>query len=430
MSLLQDLTELEKAGVITRENANQIVDYYKKKEAASPTANKQLFVFGVLGALLVGIGLMFIIANQWDSLSRNVKTTCAFLLLIVPQLLCLFALVKKADKIVWLESTALLLFFAVGANISLVGQIFHINGDASTFLLTWMLLTVPLVFIMRSSAVSLAYFIGLLFYSFAVRTDATELWSEWIYWPLLALPLPRYLQLFKKSPESPLFILHHWVIPFVLTLTIGMVSHNSREWLPPVFILLFGIFNLIGNQSFFASRALIKNGYKVFGYCGTVITLLVMTFKSNWKELLDHHYTPGFLISSSEFIALIILGILASLLLIRSMRGRTLADLKMMEIAWLLFLAIFVLGLFTSVAVLLVNLFVFAAAVMMIREGSRQSHLGVLNSGMVVVALLVACRSFDADLTFVVKGVLFVLVGIGFFVTNWLTLKKRNQNER
>ena len=175
MSLLQDLTELEKAGVITRENANQIVDYYKKKEGASPTANKQLFVFGVLGALLVGIGLMFIIANQWDSLSRNVKTTCAFLLLIVPHLLCLFALVKKADKIVWLESTALLLFFAVGANISLVGQIFHINGDASTFLLTWMLLTVPLVFIMRSSAVSLAYFIGLLFYSFAVRTDATEL---------------------------------------------------------------------------------------------------------------------------------------------------------------------------------------------------------------------------------------------------------------
>ena len=155
-----------------------------------------------------------------------------------------------------------------------------------------------------------------------------------------------------------------------------------------------------------------------------------MSFKSNWKELLDHHYTPGFLISSSEFIALIILGILASLLLIRSMRGRTLADLKMMEIAWLLFLAIFVLGLFTSVAVLLVNLFVFAAAVMMIREGSRMSHLGVLNSGMVVVALLVACRSFDTDLTFVVKGILFVLVGIGFFVTNWLTLKKRNQNER
>jgi len=430
MSLIQDLTELVNAGIITGEKASEIADYYKKKDGASPTANKQLFIFGVLGALLIGIGLMFIIANQWDSLSRNVKTTCAFLLLIVPQLLCLFALVKKADKIVWRESTALLLFFAVGANISLVSQIYHINGDASTFLLTWMLLTVPLVFIMRSSAVSLAYFFGLTFYSFAVRTDATELWSEWIYWPLLALPLPRYLQLFKKSPNSPLFILHHWVIPFVLTLTIGMVSHNSREWLPPIFILLFGIFNLIGNQSFFISSALIKNGYKVFGFCGTVITLLVMSFKSNWKTLLDNHYTLSNLVNSSEFIALIILGILASLLLIRAMRGRTLADLKMMEIAWLLFLVIFVLGLFSSMAVLLVNLFVFTAAVLMIREGTRLSHLGVLNSGMVVVALLVACRSFDTDLTFVVKGSLFVLVGIGFFVTNWLTLKKRNQNER
>ena len=112
------------------------------------------------------------------------------------------------------------------------------------------------------------------------------------------------------------------------------------------------------------------------------------------------------------------------------MRGRTLSDVKMMEVVWLLFLAIFVLGLFSSLAVLLVNLFVFAAAILMIREGTRLSHLGVLNSGMVVVALLVACRSFDTDLTFVVKGSLFVLVGIGYFVTNWLTLKKRNQNER
>lgn len=430
MSLIQDLTELVNAGIITGEKASEIADYYKKKEGASPTANKQLFVFGVLGALLVGIGLMFIIANQWDSLSRNVKTACAFLLLIVPQLLCLFALIKKPDKMVWRESTALLLFFAVGANISLVSQIYHINGDASTFLLTWMLLTVPLVFIMRSTAVSLAYFFGLTFYSFAVRTDATELWSEWIYWPLLALPLPHYFQLFKKSPDSPLFILHHWVIPFVLTLTIGMVSHNSREWLPPIFILLFGIFNLIGNKSFFSNRALIKNGYKVFGFCGTVIALLVMSFKSNWKELQDHHYTLSFLVNSSEFIALLILGILASLLLVRAMRGRTLSDVKMMEVVWLLFLAIFVLGLFSSLAVLLVNLFVFAAAILMIREGTRLSHLGVLNSGMVVVALLVACRSFDTDLTFVVKGSLFVLVGVGFFVTNWLTLKKRNQNER
>ena len=49
----------------------------------------------------------------------------------------------------------------------------------------------------------------------------------------------------------------------------------------------------------------------------------------------------------------------------------------------------------------------------------------MLNSGMTVIALLVICRSFDSDLTFVVKGTLFVLVGIGFFVANWLMIKKK-----
>ena len=430
MSLIQDLTELVNAGIITDEKARQISAYFKNKQDTAASANKQLLIFGILGALLVGIGLMFIIANQWDSLSRSVKTTCAFLLLIVPQLLCLFALVKKADQMVWRESTALLLFFAVGANISLVSQIYHINGDASAFLLTWMLLTAPLIYIMNSSAVSLAFFAGVMFYSFAVRTDATDLWHEMIFWPMLALPLPRYYQQLIKSPDHPLLIMHHWVIPFVLTLTIGIVSHNLGAWMPPVYILLFGIFLQIGDQSYFKNRKLIQNGYKLFGFCGTIVTLLVMSFKSNWKELLTNHYQPGSLFGSSEFIALAVLIAIAFILLVRVSRTKSLSELKLIEIAWLLFLVIFVVGLFSSLAVLLVNLLVFIAAILMIRQGTRLGHLGVLNSGMVIVAMLVVCRSFDTDLTFVVKGSMFVLVGIGFFVANWLTLKKRNENER
>ena len=65
----------------------------------------------------------------------------------------------------------------------------------------------------------------------------------------------------------------------------------------------------------------------------------------------------------------------------------------------------------------------------MLREGSRHSQLGMLNLGMLVIALLVICRSFDTDLTFVVKGILFVLVGIGFFAANWLMIKKRKDYE-
>jgi len=429
MNILKDLNELERANVISVEMAQQISDYYQKKRSATPTGNRQLLIFGILGALLVGIGLMFIIANQWEQLPIAVKTTCAFLVLIVPQLLCVFVLIKQEGKVVWLESTALLLFFAVGANISLVSQIYHINGEASSFLLTWILLTAPLIYILNSSAVSLAYFIGIMSYSFAVKVNVSAPWNEYIYWILFVLPLPRYLQLFKKSPNNPLLILHHWAIPYILTTTIANLIHHYGELMPLVFFAMFGIFYLIGNRIAVGNGSLIRNGYRVFGFAGTIVTLLVMSFRVTWKKLFTNHYELSTLFGSPEFIAIVVLLTLAAILLYRETLSRTLADLKIMEVTWLLFLPIFMLGLYTSLSVILVNLYVFVAAVLMIREGTKQNHLGVLNSGLLIITLLTVCRSFDSDLTFVVKGTLFVLVGIGFFVTNWLMLKKRKEHE-
>jgi len=430
MSILTDLHELVDAQVISGETAQQIAGYYRKKQDRLPSAkNKQLLLFGILGALLVGIGLMFIIANQWEEFPRSIKTVCAFLLLIIPQLLCLYAMVKKPDKVVWRESTALILFFAVGASISLVSQIYHINGEASTFILTWMLLVAPLIYILNSSAVSLAYLFGMMSYSFSVRFDVSFPWSEQLYWMLLLVPMPRYLQLLKTYQEAPLFVLHNWAIPAVLTLTIGTISHNFGVLMVPLYFTLFGIFYQIGNQSYFSRRGPEMNGYRVIGIAGTIVTLVVMSFKSNWEKLMEKHFEMDQLVNSPEFLVNMVLIALALFMLYRETRKRRVSELKLMELSWLIFLPIFVLGCFSTLAVILVNLLVLVVGIWLIREGARISNLGLLNAGMVVITSLLICRSFDIDLTYVVKGVLFVVVGSGFFVSNWWILKKRKEHE-
>ena len=99
-----------------------------------------------------------------------------------------------------------------------------------------------------------------------------------------------------------------------------------------------------------------------------------------------------------------------------------------MDGTYLLFLVLFILGVwYTVLSVILINLLLFISGLVLLREGSKQSHLGVLNLGLLVIALLVICRSFDTELTFVVKGILFVLVGAGFFAANWLMIKKGNE---
>lgn len=80
MSLSKDLSELVNSEIITPETADRIQDYYDEKKGTS--ANRLFIVFGVLGTLLIGLGIISIIAHNWDELSRITKTFFAFLPLI------------------------------------------------------------------------------------------------------------------------------------------------------------------------------------------------------------------------------------------------------------------------------------------------------------------------------------------------------------
>jgi hypothetical protein len=167
----------------------------------------------------------------------------------------------------------------------------------------------------------------------------------------------------------------------------------------------------------------------VVGVGGAIVTLVVMSFKSNWEKLLEKHFEADLLLKSPEFLVILLLVALAFFLMYREIKNRGLSELKPMEFSWLVFLPIFVLGCFSTLAVILVNLLVLLAGIWLIRKGTSLSNLGFLNAGMLVITSLLICRSVDIDLSLVVKGLFFVVVGIGFFVANWWILKKRKENE-
>jgi len=146
--------------------------------------------------------MMFIVANQWDQFSQFTKTTCAFLLLIIPQLFSVYLLMKINKKVVWREIAALLLFFAVCANISLVSQIYHINSDANTFLMTWLILTAPLIYLLDASALSLAYLFMSMIYGLTARINVVFPNEDYLFWILFMLPLPRYFYCCEKLRQA------------------------------------------------------------------------------------------------------------------------------------------------------------------------------------------------------------------------------------
>jgi uncharacterized membrane protein len=56
--------------------------------------------------------------------------------------------------------------------------------------------------------------------------------------------------------------------------------------------------------------------------------------------------------------------------------------------------------------------------------GLRTEQFGIVNVGMAILALLILVRFFGSELDFVVRGLAFVAVGVGFLVTNLLLVKR------
>lgn len=422
MKILKDVNELVRAGVITDKEASKIREYYQEK-AESPN-NRLFIVFGILGAILVGLGIILIIAHNWDELSRGTKTSFAFLPLLIGQILCGFTLIKKQDSVAWRESASAFLFLAVGASISLVSQIYNIPGNIGSFILIWMLLCLPLVYIMRSSVASLLYLIGITYYACETGYWSFHSSETYFYWLLLLGALPHYYHLFKKKPGSNFMIFHNWIIPLSIVISLGTLADKTAELMYISYFSLLGLFCIIGNSRFFDLQNTRNNAYKIVGSLGTMGLLLALSFDWFWMDLRTGDLLNTFVIGSPEFLAAVILTLLAGVLLFFQK-----SKFDIIETVFIFFIPIFFLGQLTLFGAVLINVFVFVIGIFKILEGVKKDHLGIMNYGLLIITALILCRFFDTDLSFIFRGILFVLVGVGFFTTNYWMLKKRKTND-
>ena len=76
-------------------------------------------------------------------------------------------------------------------------------------------------------------------------------------------------------------------------------------------------------------------------------------------------------------------------------------------------------------ATILFDLFLFAWGVGTLWRGLREDRLGVVNGGMLMLAALIILRFFDSDWSFIVRGLAFIVVGIGFFATNMVLIRRK-----
>lgn len=136
-NLQKRLLEWTNEGLISAEQAAGIIAFERKR----PNGNWLLFGFMFLGAGVVGIGVISLVAANWSALSDSVKLGADLLVL----LMIAYGVIHQQKKENSLAFELLLTFFALACltSLGLIGQIYHAGGGWDQALLVWALFILP-----------------------------------------------------------------------------------------------------------------------------------------------------------------------------------------------------------------------------------------------------------------------------------------------
>lgn len=194
------LPALVATGAINADNAAAIERHYAAEEAESH--NIGFILLAIVGSVMVAAGVILIIAHNWDDLSRPTRSILAFLPLIVAQVLALFVLMRRDESQAARESVAIFDVAAVATAISLISQTYQIQGSLADFMQIWLLLSLPVIYIFRSTFGAIVYIIGCVVWLFARGVWAFNDPKHLFFWLFLLAIVPYYILLLRRDRFS------------------------------------------------------------------------------------------------------------------------------------------------------------------------------------------------------------------------------------
>ncbi len=428
--LYQELPELIAKGVLNQEVAGKIRQYYGEIKSTSRTS-AILIISGTIGALLIGLGIILLLAHNWEQFSRFTRALLSFAPLVIGQGIVLWVLWKKPESSAFKEGTATFLSLMVGASIALISQTYNIPGDTGTFILTWMLLIVPIAYIMQASLPAAIYLIG-------ITAWAGSYWNNpgkaVLFWPLATIVMPHFIWALRQE----IYTIRTAILSLVMIICVSVGAGFSLgttwsgSWII-IFSSIYGIFYSIGHLKFSRFTTNWQRPLRMIGAIGLFILALQFTFRYVWQDRSRDYYGINRNISGinalpDHIITLAIITI-AILLFYDNVKRKNLTNslfgaLPLLAIVGFLFKEQTII-----LPLLIFNIYLLILSVSRIMHGIRNNSLSTVNTGMLMLAILIIARFFDSEINFIVKGLVFIVVGIGFLVTNVLLVRRKRGAE-
>ena len=158
----KELEKLTKQGLLTPQQAEQIIDYYKTNTDNSKFV-KRLFI---IAALLIALGIILIIGANWALIPNFLKITVDFILFLAIVYADYYFITNNKNNLA--EVFLVISFFMVAGSIGLIAQVYNLDGGWFSFARFWMLLAIPFVVLSKTNLINILWLI-LLFNSFPER---------------------------------------------------------------------------------------------------------------------------------------------------------------------------------------------------------------------------------------------------------------------
>ena len=429
--LVGELPSLVSRNVIDAASAEALRRHYEPqaRATASRAASIGLAISAILGGLLVGAGIILLIAHNWDDLSRPARAALALLPLVVSVALSGRTILRKMHSAAWREGCGVFWFLSIGASIALVSQTYHLYNDIAGFLLAWMLLALPLVYLLNSGAAFVGCLACVVAYTIAVNSGGGWGWREVVHLRtpllLLATTLPFYAWHVWRRRESLMVTWLSWALAAaVLVMMPALIGFRLGFFGVAICHgMMCVVFYLAGRCWFGESRGW-RSPFRSIGALGIALMAVSLTFPDGYQDLWESaREGAGGNGNVWTFLAVIYP---AWLLLAAFAIWRR----KYFNWAAACFPVMLALALRMPLAEwmpLLMSAYVLALGAFTLVSGVKRDSLFSMNEGAVLIAALVVIRFFSDDYSFVARGVAFIVIGCGFLAMNLFVMGRRRK---
>ena len=422
--LADQLPGWERDGIVTAAGADRLRERYPAESAGGLVQ----MIVGATGALLIGTGLIAVLAYNWDDFPRWLRLSLALGPLAASQFVTGWLLVRGEAVRPWQrEAAGMAQTLAVGAAMALVSQIYNLPGRWTELVFWWCVVAVPLAWVLRSQAVAIAYLMGVAVWTvaepnsaFAAGSADVRLWFPLLLGGILPLwPGPDLLG--RPAPGGRLVLAASALVGLVAVAahaaSLGEPEQAGFFWLAMLSAAAVLLFPLDRRG---IVEPLSRKPQVLLGGIALVVMALVATYEGPARDLVK---------SVGSGLPLwwtwLLLAVVAAFAAVAFRQGRhavlTVAGLAVVP----LFAAPLTPGDTSGWPVAIAYSFVLLAAAVGLIVLEFLGRQGAARIGAALITILVILRMVDADLSLLTKGIAFIVIGCGFLGFNAFVSRRR-----